>query len=77
MFKSRKSKNDKLLKSRNLSNFDAIKAGPSFLTLNAKTTLNHSWLAFIKIPIFYHFDPKYYIQIETDIIGYAIGEVLN
>ena len=42
--KSRK----KLSKSGNLTNFDAIKAGPKFLTSNAKTAFNHLQLAFIE-----------------------------
>ena len=42
--KSQKSKGEKLkklLKIGNSPNFDTIKAGPSFLTPNAKTIFNH------------------------------------
>ena len=59
--KSRKSKSKKIFKSRNLAksgknllksgnltNFDAIKPKPKFLTPNAKTTFNCLRLAFIK-----------------------------
>ena len=67
----------KLSKSRNLLNFDAKKNGPSFLTLDAKTVLNHLWLAFIKAPILWHFDPECHIRIETNTLGYAIGDVLS
>ena len=41
----------KLLKSGNLSNFNAKKNGLSFLTLNGKITFNHLWLAFTKASI--------------------------
>ena len=40
LFKSKKLKNKKLLKNRNLSNFDAMKVGPSFLNPNTKTAFN-------------------------------------
>ena len=32
---------------------------------------------FIKASILYHFNPKYYIWIETDVSGYAIGGVFS
>ena len=38
----------KLAKNKNSSNFGITKAGPKFLTPNAKTTFNHLWLAFTK-----------------------------
>ena len=79
MFKSRnlaKSKK-KLSKSRNLTNFDATKAGLKFLTSNAKTTFNRLWLAFIKALILHHFNLEYYIWIEIDTSSYAIGRVLS
>ena len=64
-------------KSRNSPNFDAIKAGPSFLTPKARLAFNRLWLAFTKAPILWHFDPEYHIWIETDASGYAIGGVLS
>ena len=45
-FKGEKSK--KLLKSKNLPNFDATEAGPSFLTPSAREVFNFLWLAFTK-----------------------------
>ncbi len=33
--------------------------------------------AFIKALILYYFDLKYYIWIETNILGYAIGEIFS
>ena len=51
----------KLLKSWNSTNFDATKAGPKFLTPDAKTALNGLWLAFNKAPILRYFGPKCYI----------------
>ena len=32
---------------------------------------------FVKAPIFYHFEPKRHIRVETDISGYIVGEVFN
>ena len=46
--KSRK----KLLKSRNLPNFNAKKNGPSFLTPDTRTVFNYLWLAFTKLQFF-------------------------
>ena len=48
----------------------------TFLTPNAKNVFNHLRLVFIKAPIFQHFDLESYIQIETNISGYAIGRML-
>ena len=50
--KSKSEKSKKWLKSRNLSNFSAKKAGPNFLTPDVKTTFNRLWLAFTKALIF-------------------------
>ena len=65
--------------SRKLMCMPNIKATgePNFLTLNAKKTFNHLWLAFIKALILRHFDLKSPIWIETDASGYAIDEVLS
>ena len=71
--KSRK----KLLKSENSPNFDAMEAGPKFLTPDARTAFNRLWLAFTKVLILQHFDLKCYIWIETDALNYIIGGVLN
>ena len=48
---SKSEKSKKPSKSRNLHNFDAIKAGPSFLTPETRITFNYLWLAFTKGPI--------------------------
>ena len=71
--KSRK----KLSKSRNSTNFNATEAGPKFLNPNTRTAFNHLWLAFTRTLILWHFNPKCYIWIETDISDYAISGVLN
>ena len=73
--KSAKSK--KLLKSRNSSNFDTKKVGPSFLTFKARVAFNHLWLAFTKAPILRYFDPECHIWIKTDASSYAISGMLN
>ena len=77
LFKSGKLKRKKLLKSRNLLNFDITKAGSGLLIFNAKIALNHLWLAFIKVLIFYYFDLKYHIWVEIDIFGYIINKILS
>ena len=79
LFKSQKSARleNKYLKSRNSPNFGAKKNKPSFLTFNAKTVFNHLRLAFTKAPILWHFDPKYYIWIETEVLNYAISDLLS
>ena len=72
--KSKKSKN--LSKSGNLPNFDTKNSGQSFLTPKARLAFNRLRLAFTKAPIFRDFDPECHIQIETDVLGYAISDVL-
>ena len=90
LFKSRKSKSEKMSKSRNLAksekklsksgnstNFDATEDKPKFLTPNTRTAFNRLRLAFTEASILWHFNPKYHIWIETDVLSYAIGGVLN
>ena len=51
--------------------------GPSdFFTSGAKLAFTELRQAFFKAPIFYHFDPKHHIQIETNESNYAISGVL-
>ena len=73
--KGKKSK--KQLKIGNLRNFDAKNSGPSVLTPKARSALNCLRLAFTKVFIFWDFDPKCYIWIETDVLGYVIVSVLS
>ena len=75
--KSKSEKSKKLSKNENSSNFDALEAGPSFLTPKARATFNCLQLAFTKAPILWHFDPKCHIWIEIDILGYTIGHMLS
>ena len=88
--KSRKLKGQKMSKSRksakswknssksgNLPNFGVTESGPSFLTPEARSTFNRLRLAFTKALILWHFDPQFYIRIETDALGYAINDVLS
>ena len=83
LFKSGKSKAKKSAKSKNSSkignspNFDATKAGPSFLTPKARAAFNRLRLAFTKAPILQHFGPEYHIRIKIDASGYAISGMLN
>ena len=66
-----------LTKSENLPNFGATKTRPSFLTSGARESFNCLRPAFIKAPILWHFNPKYQIWIETNVLGYAIGGMLS
>ena len=75
--KSKSEKSKKPLKNGNLLNFDAMEAGPSFLTSKARAAFNRLRPAFTKAPIFLHFDSEYYIWLETDASGYAISDVLS
>ena len=73
-----KSKQLKSIKPKrsNLSNAKA-NFGIGFLTSRAKEAFIFLQKAFIKTLIFRHFDLKRHIQIETDILGYAISGVLS
>ena len=51
--------------------------GSDDLTLTAKKAFNHLRYAFIQAPILQYFDLEWHIQIETDVLGNAIGEVLS
>ena len=64
------SKSKKLFKSKKTLRSD-------FLTSKAKLAFTKLRQAFVKAPILYHFNPKYYIWVEKDISGYAIGRVLR
>ena len=81
--KSRKSKDQKLVKSKklsksgNLPNFNAKEAGLSFLIPGAREAFNRLRLAFTEALIFWNFDPECHIQIKTDVSGYAIGGMLS
>ena len=51
--------------------------GSNFLTLKAKLAFIKSRQVFVKAPIFYHFNLKHHIQIETDVSSYVINRVFN
>lgn len=48
-----------------------------FLTFEARVAFIHRKKMFTKALILYQFDPKCHILIETDVFGFAIGEILN
>ena len=64
----------KLSKSKNLSK-SIVRS--DFLTLETKLAFTKLRQAFIKAPIFYHFDPECHIRIETDTSGYTIGRIFS
>ena len=63
MFKSKKSS-----KSKKVVGFFGFEAKLAFTKLRQ---------AFFKALILHHFDSKYHIRIEMDVLGYAIEEVFN
>ena len=71
-----KFKNEKSRKLTCIPNIGATRE-PNFLTLDAKKDFNHLWLAFIKALIFWYFNPRCYIWIKTDVLGYIISGVLS
>ena len=48
-----------------------------FLTFKAKLALIKLRQAFIKVSIFYYFDPEYYTRIKTNILGQKIDRILR
>ena len=69
-----------LVKSKNhdfFPNSKNRKVGMGFFTSKAKLAFIQLRQAFIETPIFHYFDPKSYIQIETNVSGYAISDVLS
>ena len=70
--KMTKSKN--LFKSKKLSKLKKI-VRLDFFTPKARLVFTELRQTFIEAPILHHLDLKCYIQVETDISGYAISEV--
>ena len=64
------SKSKKLFKSKKT-------IGSDFSTPGARLAFTKLRQMFVKTSIFYHFDSKHYIWVETDILGYVIGRVFN
>ena len=75
--KSKGKKSKKPSKNGNSPNFDAKNSGLNFLTPKARLAFNLLQLVFTKALIFWHFDPEYYIRIKTNVLSYAIGDVLS
>ena len=75
--KSAKSKKPKLTKSKKSDLVKNNYPGTDFLTFEAKKAFIYPQKAFFKDLILRHFDPRYYIRIKTDLLGYTIGEVLS
>ena len=48
-----------------------------FFILGTRLAFTKLRQAFVKAPIFNHFDLEHYIQIKTDVLGYAIGRILS
>ncbi len=72
----------KLTKSKKLdlpkANFAKVNCfGTDFLTFEAKKAFIYLQKTFVEALILRHFDPKYYIHIKTNVLRYAISEVLS
>lgn len=65
-------KSDFLTKSKLLAK---LSSRLSFFLLKARLAFIKLRQVFIKIPIFHHFDLKYYIYIKIDIFDYIISEI--
>ena len=61
-------------KSRNLSK-KIVRS--DFLTFGARLAFTKLRQIFVKIPILQYFDLERHIRVETDVSGYAIGEVFS
>ena len=70
-------KNQKTSKSKKLSNTKKTIRSSDFLTPGVKLAFTKLRQAFLKASILHHFNLEYYIGIETDISGYAIGKVFS
>ena len=68
-----------MIKSRNhdFPKFRPEEARTGFLTLEARLAFTQLRQAFVEALILHHFNPESHIQIETDVLGYAIGSVLS
>ena len=49
----------------------------TFLIVDAKKAFTKLRQAFVEVPILNYFDLEYYIQIETDALGYANGGIFS
>ena len=58
-------------------NFKNINIKPGFFTLKTRLAFIKLKQIFVKAPIFFYFDPEYYIRIKTDASGYAINGILS
>ena len=54
-----------------------VTGNPIFLTSEVKLTFLHLREAFTKALILHHFDPEYYIWMETNASDYAIDGILS
>ena len=76
--KSQKSaKSKKPSKNGNLPNFNTKDSGPGFLIPKARAAFNCLQLTFTEALILWHFDLECHIQIEIDLLDYAINGVLS
>ena len=58
-------------------NFRNKEAETDFFTPKARLAFTQLKQAFVKAPIFHHFDLECYIQIQTNILGYTISGILS
>ena len=72
-------KSKKWIRAKKAKAFRAKNLGQSsmFFTTNARKAFTKLRQAFVEALIRNHFDPERHIQIETDVLGYAIGGILS
>ena len=62
---------------KRLPHFKNLSKIMDYLTTDVRQAFTQLRQTFTEALILRHFDPKYYIRIETDALGYAIGDVLS
>ena len=71
---------DKIIEEKNhqkTSKFKKTVRFSDFFTPKARLAFTKLRQVFVKVSIFYYFDPKYYIWIKMDALGYTIDRILS
>ena len=69
-------KGQNLFKSKNLSKSKKT-VGSDFLTPKTRLAFTKLRQPFVKALILHHFNPEYYIWVDTNELGYTISEVIS
>ena len=69
-------KDQKMFKSKNLSKSKKV-IRLDFLTPGARLAFTKLRQAFVKAPIFHHFNLEHHIWVEINVLSYAISRIFN